>query len=81
MTLEKIGVGGLIIVAEGPTSGSEQVYTAGGDVLLEATDPKATLTNSTTGYSVTGDVIVLQSGESLSWDTSVQSYLYRTEET
>lgn len=80
MALEKVGGGGLIVVAEGPTSGSEQAYTAGGNVILEATDPNATLTNDATGYAVTGGEIVLQDGESLSWDTDIQSYLYRTEE-
>jgi len=79
MTLQKIGGGGLIVVDEGPTNAT--VYTAGGTVILESTDPNATLTNDTTGYSVTGGEIVLQNGESLSIDTSIQSYLYRTEET
>jgi len=79
MTLQKIAGGGLIVVDEGPTNAT--VYTAGGTVILESTDPNATLTNDTTGYSVTGGEIVLQNGESLSIDTSIQSYLYRTEET
>jgi hypothetical protein len=78
MSLEKVGGGGLIVVDEGPTNAT--VYTAGGTVLLESTDPNATLTNDTTGYSVTGGEIVLQDGESLSINTSIQSYLYRTEE-
>jgi len=78
MTLQKIGGGGLIVVDEGPTNAT--VYTAGGTVLLESTDPNAILTNDTTGYSVTGGEIVLQDGESLSINTSTQSYLYRTEE-
>jgi len=78
MALQKIGGGGLIVVDEGPTNAT--VYTADGTVILESTDPDAILTNNTTGYSVTGGEIVLQNGESLSIDTSIQSYLYRTEE-
>jgi hypothetical protein len=78
MALKKVGGGRITVVDVGPTNGT--VYTASGTVILQSTDPNATLTNNATGHSVTGEEIVLQNGESLSIDTNIHSHLYRTKE-
>lgn len=58
----------------------ENAYTASGDVLVAADDSAAIIRNNTTGSEVTGEELIARDGETVSWFTDTQSYLYRTEE-